>query len=990
MNLVHTVNNIVIKGEVRMRVEDLAAYEVLEKREIKDLNSVSYLVKHKKTGARLALLSNDDKNKVFYIGFRTPPEDSTGVAHIVEHTVLCGSKEFPVKDPFVELVKGSLNTFLNAMTYPDKTVYPVASCNDKDFQNLMHVYLDAVFYPNIYGEEKIFLQEGWHYEMESEDSELTLNGVVYNEMKGAFSSPDGVFEREIMNSLYPDVTYGVESGGDPDVIPKLTYEQFLDFHGRYYHPSNSYIYLYGNMDMAEKLMWIDERYLSSFDALAIDSTVKKQKAFDAIRKVKKSYPISEEESLEESTYFSYNTVIEDSLNRDYYRAFQLLDYAIISAPGAPLKQRLVDEGIGTEVYGFYENGIAQPYFSIVAKNCNEEDEERFVQIVEEELTSLCKNGINQKSLEAALNYYEFKYRESDYGSYPKGLMYGLQVLDSWLYDENKPFIHIEANDTFKRLREKLGTGYYEALIEKYFLNNTHKTILTVVPEKGLTAKKEEKLRKELAEYKAKLSKEEIAAIVHKTKELKEYQQEESSPEDLAKIPLLAREDLTRNAEPLKNEVRNIQDTKVLFHPIFTNGINYVRMIFDISHLPEKLLPYLGLLKSVMGLVDTEKYSYGDLFNEINTHTGGIESIINTYRNRVNFDEYKITYELKAKSFYSNTGKALELMQEMALNSKLDDTKRLLELVSENKSRLQAQMTSSGHSLAAARALSYQSEVVMIGEYINGLEFFRFLESLEKDWENRKEEVCQKLKETADFIFTKEHLMADITADEEGYGILEKEFPAFYEKLPSGQDACGLLHLTPEKKNEGLTTSAQIQYVCRAGNFVKHGLPYTGALLVLKVLMGYNYLWEQVRVQGGAYGCMSNYRVSGDCYFVSYRDPNLTRTIDVFEKAAEYVKNLNVDEREMTKYIIGAISDLDTPLNPPHEGARSLAAYLSNVTNEDFQRERDEVLDLTLDNLHELSKYIEAFISDECICVVGNEDNIKNNSELFMNVESLFH
>ncbi len=584
------------------KIEDLTAYEVIEKRQIDDIGAMSWLLQHKKTGARVALLSNDDENKVFYIGFRTPPTDSTGVPHIVEHTVLCGSKDFPVKDPFVELVKGSLNTFLNAMTYSDKTVYPVASCNDKDFQNLMHVYLDAVFYPNIYHEKKIFQQEGWHYEMEDADSPLTLNGVVYNEMKGAFSSPDEVHDREVVNSLYPDTPYGVESGGDPKVIPTLSYEQFLDFHRRYYHPSNSYLYLYGNMDMAEKLEWIDAHYLSQFDKLEIDSALRTQAAFEKPVETSKEYPIMEGESLEDNTYLSYNTVVGTSLDKELYYAMEILEYALCSASAAPLKLALIHKNIGTEVYSVYNNGIYQPYFSIVAKNANASQKEEFVQTIEEELARIVKEGIDKKSLLAGLNYYEFRYREADFGSYPKGLMYGLQMLDSWLYDDRMPFDMIEAIEIFKDLKEKINTDYYEKLIEKYLIKNQHKSILVVAPKEGLTAKDEKELADSLAAYKAGLSEEELAQIVADTKALRAYQEEEDTPEKLALIPMLKREDMKKEAEDFVNEVRSIGDTKVLFHDIQTNGIGYIKFIFDAANIPKELFSYIGILKNVLGYI----------------------------------------------------------------------------------------------------------------------------------------------------------------------------------------------------------------------------------------------------------------------------------------------------------------------------------------------------------------------------------------------------
>ena len=443
-----------------MNISNCKAYELVDTQEMPDLDSTGLLLRHKKTGAHLVLVENEDNNKVFTIGFRTPPKNSTGVAHIVEHTVLCGSKEFPVKDPFVELVKGSLNTFLNALTYPDKTVYPVASCNDKDFQNLMHVYLDAVFYPNIYKEEKIFQQEGWHYELEDVNAPLKYNGVVFNEMKGVFSSPDQLLERNIQHSLFPDTAYGVESGGDPAVIPDLSYEEYLEFHRKYYHPSNSYIYLYGDMDMEEKLNWLDEHYLSSFDAISVNSEIAIQAPFHERKEEYGFYSVTEGEDVEGKAYFSYNAVCGDTMDCYLYRAFQVISYVLVQSVGAPLKQALLDAGIGNDINCFYEESIRQPYFSIIAKNVKMEQKQKFLDVIREELSRLVREGINKQSLHAAINGLEFQYREADFGNYPKGLMYGLQIFDSWLYDEKRPFIHICANETFAYLKEQVSNDYF--------------------------------------------------------------------------------------------------------------------------------------------------------------------------------------------------------------------------------------------------------------------------------------------------------------------------------------------------------------------------------------------------------------------------------------------------------------------------------------------------------------------------------------------------
>ncbi len=971
-----------------MKIEDLAAYEVLEKRQIEDIRSMTWLCRHKKTGARVALIENDDENKVFYIGFRTPPADSTGVAHILEHSVLCGSCRFPVKDPFVELVKGSLNTFLNAMTYPDKTIYPVASCNDKDFQNLMHVYLDAVFYPNIYENESIFSQEGWHYEL-GDSGELSLNGVVYNEMKGAFSSPDDVLEREIMNSLYPHTTYGCESGGDPEVIPTLSYEQFLDFHRAYYHPSNSYIYLYGDMDMAEKLAFIDEHYLSAFDARQVDSEIGTEEAFSGQSRVVREYPLNEGEDEGENTFLSLNLSVGDSLDRELYVAFQILDYALCSAPGAPLKQTLVERGIGKDVYSIYENGIRQPFFSVVAKDTSLEKESGFLSTIEEVLSGIAEKGFDEKALLAGINYFEFKYREADFGSYPKGLIYGQQILDSWLYDDEKPFLHIEANAVFASLREKVKTGYFEGLVRKYLLQNSHRSVVILKPRLGLMEEREEALQRKLADRKAAMTKEELEEVQEKYRALTSFQERKDSREDLEKIPLLTRADLKREAAGYVNQERRIGDTPLLYHNIFTNGIGYLRFLFSLDNIPEEYFPYIGILKGCLGLLNTEHYGYGDLFNETNLATGGMAAVNNAYASLADRESCKVTLELKTKVLYPKLDRAVELMGEIALTSDFGDTKRLYEILAEGKSRLQAQMISAGHNVAAGRALSYGSVAGAYSEQLSGIPFYRLIADLEEHFEERKGELTEKLRTLAKMIFRRENLMVDFVGEEQALPGLEQAV----ERFKAGLYDCPVKkeRYVPEpvKKNEGFMTAGQVQYVCRAGNFKKKGLPYLGTLKVLKVMMGYEYLWMNVRVKGGAYGCMCSFGKTGDCYFVSYRDPNLARTVDVYEGAAQAVSSFDADERRMTQFIIGAVSELDMPMNPAAKGMNSLAAYMAGLTDEMQQKERDEVLNATPEDIRRLSEYIRAFMEDEQLCVVGNAGGIKKEEKIFQRIENLF-
>ena len=972
-----------------MNLENVKSYQLIEHHHSEDLKSEAYLLEHKKSGARITVLENDDENKVFYIGFRTPPKDSTGVAHILEHSVLCGSEKYPLKDPFVELVKGSLNTFLNAMTYPDKTVYPVASCNDQDFKNLMSVYMDAVLHPNIYKEKKIFLQEGWHYELEDKDADLKINGVVYNEMKGAFSAPDDVLARETFNSLFSDTAYGVESGGDPDVIPELTYEEFLAFHGRYYHPSNSYIFLYGNADMEERLNWLDQTYLSEYDRIEVDSFPGVQEAFAARKRMYRQYPITEDEKEENNTYLTYNSVVSNVLDRKLYLAFQMVDYALIAADGTPLWKALMEAGIGTEIYSTFENGIYQPFYSIVAKNANKEDEEEFVRIIEEVCRKVVKEGFDKNALLACLNSLEFRFREGDTGTYPKGLLYGLKALDSWLYDKDAPFIHLEELDTFAELRKEIDTGYFEDLVQKYILDNNHKSILILSPKKGLTSQKDKALADKLAAQKASLSDAEQEQLVRATAELKEYQGTPDPKEAYECLPTLKLSDIKKEAEPLTYEETEVDGIFTLFHEIETNGILYFNMLFDLKDVPVRLYPYLGLLQGVLRCVDTEHYSYEQLGYEIDKQLGNLSASVLTAVPGRKVENYTQYFNIAMSALQSQAVKGLELIREILHTSKITDTKRLREIVMEGRSRMQGFMMSAGHTVAASHALSYTSEFDQAKEVITGMQFYYFLADLEEHYDEKKDEVAARLEEVAEWIFRKDRLMLDVIGTRAELDALRGHIAPILEGFSDEPLKEERGSLAFSQKNEAFTNSAQVQYVCRAGNYVKHGLEYNGALNVLKTILGYQYLWTEVRVKGGAYGCMSSFQPYGDAYFVSYRDPNLENTLDIFAKAADYIRSFEADEKEMTKYIIGTMSNLDIPLTPRIRGIRSRTAYLEGTTYEMLQKAREEVLNAKAEDIRALAAYIDAFMSDENVCVVGNEDKIKAAKEQFAEVKPLF-
>ncbi|MFT4104436.1 MAG: insulinase family protein [Lacrimispora sp.] len=971
------------------QLKNLAAYEVVEEKRIKEINGDGCVLRHKKSGARIFIISCEDENKVFSIGFRTPPADSTGVAHILEHSVLCGSEKFPIKDPFVELVKGSLNTFLNAMTYPDKTVYPVASCNEKDFQNLMNVYMDAVLHPNIYREPKIFMQEGWHYELETPESDLIYNGVVYNEMKGAFSSPEEVLDRCTRKVLFPDNCYGHESGGDPAFIPDLTYENFLDFHKKYYHPSNSYIYLYGDMDMEEKLTWLDKEYLSHYDEIQVTSVIGRQKPFENPVTEETSYSITEGQSEDHATYLSIHTVVDSDLDPKLYVAFQILEYTLLDAPGAPLKQALIDAGIGQDVLGGYESGILQPYFSIIAKNADKDQKGEFLAVVKGVLRKLADEGINKKSLKAGMNYYEFRYREADYGSAPKGLMYGLQCMDSWLYGGG-PMMHLEYQETFDYLKKVVDEEYFEQLIRDYLLDNPFEAVITVSPQKNLTAKVEEEVSKKLAAYKKSLSEEEIRTLAEQTRALKEYQEIPSPQEDMEKIPMLQREDIGREPEEIIWEKKEAQGIPVLHHNMFTSGIGYLKVLFDISALPMEDLPYAGFLKSLLGYVNTEHFTYSDLTSEIHLNSGGVSFSVTSYPDLRNEGGFKGYFLASARVLYDKVDFGFSILAEILTRSILDDEKRVAEVISETRSRARMRLEGSSHSAAVTRAVSYFSPSSHFNDMTGGIGYYEFLEKLETEYPENKKKIISRLKAVMEKLFTTKNMMVSYTADEAGYELLPGAIKKLTDELPAGDGKRYPFEFSPENRNEGFCTASQVNYVARCGSFTKSGYKYTGALKILKVILSYDYLWLNIRVKGGAYGCMSGFGRSGEGYFASYRDPNLKETNRVYDQVVDYLESFQVEDRDMTKYVIGAISDMDVPYPPSTKGSRGLSAYLSGVDRDMMIKEREEVLNASQEDIRKLAPLVKAVLNTGSFCVVGNEDKIGAEKELFGETKNLFH
>lgn len=972
-----------------------SAYEVVFTQELKDVDGLGIYLRHKKTGARLALISNDDDNKVFCIGFKTPPEESTGVPHIVEHTVLCGSKKYPSKDPFIEMVKGSLNTFLNAMTFPDKTIYPVASCNDKDFSNLMSVYMDAVFFPNLHKNKAIFEQEGWHYELEG--CELKVNGVVYNEMKGAFSSPETIEDMNICGALFPDVTYSKSAGGDPNVIPTLTYESYTKFHKKHYHPSKSYTILYGNFEVEDRLNFLDKEYFSLFDKVKPDSDIPMQKPVS--KDFTATYSIAESEEETNKTFLSYNVVAGKSSDVFTIASLQLLRYVLVDATGAPLKKALIEAGIGKDVYSDISNHMQQPVLSIHASGAEESQKGKFIKIIEDTLKSIVKNGLDKEKLNSAINYSEFKYREQDTQRYPKGLLMGIEMYTTWLYDEKVVFDLLDAGSSFDKLRDKIGTRYYENLIKTYILDNPHKVTLALIPEKNKNEKEDEKLKKKLAEIKASFTKEDLEELKESTERLKKFQSEPSPKEEIDKIPKLTREDISKEIKPLKNIEKEISGRPAVWHDINTRGILYFRMNFDISDANEEDLPYFAVLTELFGMVDTVR-KYDEFVSKMLEYTGGITTNIESYA----ADKVLLHFSVSFKSLLSQVKNGIPLIFEMLYSSKLNEKsgKRILEVLKETLSNMESSLEAEGNKTSAQLAMSEFSVNSRIGEILSGRAYYLFVKKLVENFEDKKAELFAKINALINRYFVRERLIFSITSGKEVYDGSLAELEKLVSQLPTGNKVvnnllCDRLKAIIDKTtaenrllSKAYTGSGKVLYVTRAGNFKDKGLPYTGVLNVLKVLLNFEYLWVNVRVKGGAYGCYSSFNRNGDSSFASYRDPKLMETNTVYEGIPEFLENLELEEENITKFIIGAIGSMDTPLTPLLEGERSFNAYMTGLTNEDIKKSRMETIEVSLDDLRNMSKYMKAILDENILVIVGSETKIREEEGKLDEVKGLLN
>lgn len=966
-----------------------AAYKKIDQHYLEEISSDVSVFEHKISGAKCIFLKNQDDNKVFYIAFKTLPTDHSGVFHILEHSVLCGSRKYPVKEPFIELAKGSLNTFLNALTYPDKTIYPVASKNKIDFKNLVDVYLDAVLYPNIYTNPSIFHQEGWHYDISSLKDDLAIQGIVYNEMKGAYSTPDSILFDKITQTLFPDTIYRFESGGKPDDIPHLSYEHFLNEHRKYYHPSNSFIYLYGDVDIHEWLDYLDKEYLSAFSKRTDFQTIPLQSAFQNRLSANASYSAGQEEQCEQKAYFSLSFVCGKTTDPIQYMSLDILEHILLGTPASPLKKALIEADIAEEIDGFIDLNIQQAVLGVLAKNASPEKREIFISVIQATLQDLVENGIDQDLVQASINIHEFQLREADYHGYPKGLFYGLSIMDSWLYD-GEPCTHLAFNKTLELIRKESKEALFEKMIKDLLLTNPHSADVMIVPEKGLEEMNEAKLKEKLQKIKNEANENEIEAWIEETKKLKMMQETPDTIEGLNSIPLLKREDILAQSEVLPLEIEKVKEDTLLLHPISTQNILYLNLYFDLSTLSQKELPYATILSNLLSKMSTVQYSYSDLSNQLFLYTGGLSintMAINNYHDIAQFDRFMC---VQAKSLTPSFPKLLELLEQILFHTLLEDSKRIKELMCEMKSGYESSIHHQGHVLAAKRLNSYFSPSGSWNEEMNGLSFYHFLLDHEHLWNQAPEVFIASLKEVCGKIFSPREMTYSITGPREDLEKAKTLVSTLMHHIPRNSALESIVYpFCEEIRNEGISTSSKVQYVLKGYNYKKLRFPYHGALQVLESLASLDYLWNRIRIMGGAYGAFIKISRNGRIVLGSYRDPKLKETLASYDHLGAYLSKIDLSERELRKYLIGTMSQLDAPLTPSMIGQKSDIQYLSGVTQEEIQQERDEILRVSLKDIHTLSEYITACTSMNCYCVLGNEKKLKDHGELFGSIVKAF-
>ncbi len=943
-------------------------------RYIHELKTEAVLFRHVKTGTELLSLSNDDENKVFGITFRTPASDSTGLPHILEHSVLCGSRKYPVKEPFVELLKGSLQTFLNAMTYPDKTCYPVASQNVQDFYNLIDVYLDAVFYPRL--TPMILQQEGWHLELENVDEPLIYKGVVFNEMKGVYSSPDSLLSELSQHSLFPDNTYGFDSGGNPKEIPNLTFKKFKAFHRKYYHPSNARIFFYGDDDPEKRLHLVDE-YLKDFECLKVDSTIKLQPPFEGPRELTRSFPSGKDE--DSKGMVTLNWLLKEGTEGEANLAFHVLEYILLGMPGSPLKKALIDSDLGEDLSGGgLSSELRQMYFSTGLKGIDLKDVGKIVHLVQETLFHLAKEGIDRDTVEAALNTIEFSLRENNTGAYPRGLAQMLRALNSWLYDRD-PLALIAFEHPLETLKARLSAGepVFEEMIDYWFIDNSHRTTLILKPDKELAAKEEAAEREKLREIREAMTSEDLQEVVAQTRNLKKMQETPDSSEALATIPTLSIEALDKRNRMIPLSVLEEVKTPILVHDLFTNGILYLDVGFDLHTLRQQLLPYVHLFGRALLEMGTETEDYVSLSQRISRKTGGIRPSILTSAVKEEQDAEAWLF-LRGKAMKSQTAELTDILRDILLNVRLDNKDRFRQMVLEAKARQEQKLMSMGHQMVSLRLSAHFHEAEWAAEQMSGVTYLFFLrrlaEAVDDDWSG----VLANMEEIRSILINRDTMLLNVTLDETGWSESKSQVKHFLEALPVSMRRDAVW--SPERPAgfEGMTVPSQVNYVAKGVNIFEGGYRFHGSSLVICRYLRNAWLWDRIRVQGGAYGSFCHFnRLSGVFSFVSYQDPNLSKTLEVYDQTADFLNTTTLREDELTRSIIGTIGDIDQYMLPDAKGYASMFHHITGQTEKERQQIREEVLNTTASDFRGFGQALGTFRERGLVKVLGSEKAIQD-------------
>ncbi|HEY8575759.1 MAG TPA: insulinase family protein [Devosia sp.] len=944
------------------------AFELIRDEQIAEVNSQAQLFRHRKTGAEVLSLVNDDENKVFGITFKTPPEDSTGIAHILEHSVLCGSRKYPVKKPFVELIKGSLNTFLNAMTFPDKTVYPVASLNLKDFYNLVDVYLDAVFFPLI--TEDTFRQEGWHYELEDTGSPLVYKGVVFNEMKGVFSSPDAVMRDLAQRSLYPDVTYGKSSGGDPKAIPALSYEQFKRFHQTYYHPSNTRAFFSGDDDAAERLRILDE-YFSQFERETVDAEVQLQPRFNAPRQVVATYAGTRDGDTRRDGMVSVNWMIDPPADRTEVLSHGMLSYLLAGNPAAPLRKALTESGLGEGITGGgIGSGLRQPMASFGLKGIDPANAEQVETLILDTLRQVAETGFSAEQLAAAANTFEFSLRENNTGSMPRGMIYMFNALGTWLH-EGDPLSALHFEEALATLRDKAANGHFEREIGRLFLDNMHRTTVTLSADPEQGKREADKETAILAEKRATFDQAGLEATVAETEKLKALQEAVDAPELLAKIPTLTLADLPRQSRTVPIEIGTLAGTRLFRHDLPTLGIVYLDLGFDLHVLDKDLLPYLPLFGRALLQTGTGKENFVSLTQRIGQSTGGIAQH-RALAARQGSDGSAAWFFLSGKAVPDKLDDMLAIMGDVLLDARLDNRERFRQMALEEKAGFEARLVPSGNAIVDTRLKSGLTEASWIAEQLGGVSYLQFLRDLVKrvdsDWTG-VETVLRRIRDT---LFNRPRMVVNVTADGSLWDRAQGEIEPFLGRLPDTLHPFADWNIAFHKRSEGLIIPAQVNYVGKGANLRQLGFELSGASSVVLKFLNTTYLWDKVRVQGGAYGGSSRFDLtSGNFSFVSYRDPNLLKTLDVYDGASRAL-HAPIGDTDLTRSIIGVIGDVDGYEFPDAKGYSSMWRQLTGTTDALRQQRRDEILGTTTADFRRMAEAVDAVARQGHVVVLGGE------------------